>query len=95
MALESPRISADVVEIGEFPRLAERHRVRAVPMIVLDESVSFVGALDESTLIAQIVRLAQGKPLQPADSTWESSPIEQRAPEQRAPERRESGIILP
>jgi len=95
MALESPRISADVVEIGEFPRLAERYRVRAVPFIILDERVFLVGALDESTLIAQIVRFAQGKPLQPVEGTWESSPIEQRAAEQRAPERRESGIILP
>jgi glutaredoxin-like protein len=90
MALESPQISADVVEIGEFPRLAERYRVQAVPVIVIEERVVLVGALEERDLIAQIVGFAQGKTAQPtAGAVGPSSPLEQRPPE-----RREGGLIL-
>jgi len=91
MALESPHISADVVEISEFPRLAERYRVQAVPVIVIDERVVLVGAIDEPTLLAQIVQFARGKTLQPAaGAVGASTPLEQRPPE-----RREGGLILP
>jgi len=91
MALESPHISADVVEISEFPRLAERYRVQAVPVIVIDERVVLVGAIDERALIAQFVQFAQGKTVQPAaGAVGASSPLEQRPPE-----RREGGLILP
>jgi glutaredoxin-like protein len=91
MALESTRISADVVEIGEFPRLAERYRVEVVPVVVINEQAVIVGAIDESTLIAHIVQVAQGKTIQPVASPEGAvSPIEQRAPE-----RRSSGLILP
>jgi len=91
MALESPRISADVVEISEFPRLAERYRVQAVPVIVIEERVVLVGALDEPTLLAQIVQFARGKTLQPAAAAvGPSTPLEQQPTE-----RRESGLILP
>jgi glutaredoxin-like protein len=91
MALESPHISADVVEISEFPRLAERYQVRAVPVVVIDERVVLVGAMDEPALLAQIVRVAQGKTVQPAaGAAGPSSPLEQRPTE-----RRESGLILP
>ncbi len=91
MALESPHISADVVEISEFPRLAERYRVQAVPVIVIEERVVLVGAMDENALLAQIVQFAQGKTLQPAaGAVGPSSPLEQRPPE-----RREGGLILP
>ncbi len=92
MALESPRVSADVVEISEFPRLAERYQVRAVPIIVIDERVVLVGAMDESALLAQIVQLVQGKaPQAPAGTVGASSPTGEQQPQ----ERREGGLILP
>ena len=91
MALESPQISADVVEIREFPRLAERYRVGAVPVIVIEERVVLVGAMDEPTLLAQIVQLARGKTPQPtASAVGPSTPLEQQPPERRG-----SGLILP
>ncbi len=91
MALESPQVSADVVEISEFPRLAERYRVQAVPVSVIEERVVLVGAMEEGELIAQIVQFAQGKTPQPAaGAVGASSPLEQRPPE-----RREGGLILP
>ena len=91
MALESPQVSADVVEIGEFPRLVERYRVRAVPVIVIEEQVVLVGAMDEPALLAQIVQFARGKTAKPAaTAVGPSTPLEQRPPE-----RREGGLILP
>jgi glutaredoxin-like protein len=91
MALESPRLSAAVVEILEFPRLAERHKVNAVPVTVIGGRVALVGAMNEHTLMAQILQFAQGKAVQPAAGVMgPTSPLEQRQQE-----RRESGLILP
>ncbi len=35
-ALESPRVRADMVEIAEFPHLAQQHRIMAVPTTVIN-----------------------------------------------------------
>lgn len=94
LALESPRVSADVVEISEFPRLAERYGVRAVPTVVIDERALLVGAVDEATLVSQIAHVAQGKALRPpAGPPGPSTPLEQ--PRQEREARTESGLILP
>ncbi len=94
LALESARISVDVVEISEFPRLAERYAVRAVPTTVVDDRAVLVGAVDEATLVSQIVQVAQGKALRPpAGPPGPSTPLEQ--PRQEREARRESGLILP
>jgi glutaredoxin-like protein len=91
IALESPRVSADVVEILEFPRLVEQHKVSSVPVTVIDGRVALVGAMDEQTLMGQIVQLAQGRTIQaPSSVLGPTSPLEQRPQEQR-----ESGLILP
>lgn len=97
LALESPRIQADVVEISEFPRLAERMQLRAVPITVIDGRAVVVGTMDEQTLISQIVQHVRGKAVQAAPVTvGETTPFEVATPEpRRGPERRESGLILP
>ncbi|MDI6857337.1 MAG: thioredoxin family protein [Dehalococcoidia bacterium] len=92
LALESPRVRADVIEIMEFPRLIERHNISAVPVTVIGGRVALVGAMSEQTLMAQIMQFAQRKALQPAaGALGPTSPVEQQRPQ----ERRESGIILP
>ena len=54
MAVESDRVTADVIEAMEFPDLARRFAVRGVPKIVINERAEFVGALPESEYLAQI-----------------------------------------
>jgi predicted DsbA family dithiol-disulfide isomerase len=61
MAVESARVTADVIEAQEFPDLARRYAVRGVPKIVINDAVEFVGALPESQFLAH-VRAAVGHP---------------------------------
>ena len=54
MAMASPRVTADVVVANDFPRLAERYAVTAVPKVVIDDATSFVGALPEAEFVARL-----------------------------------------
>ncbi|KPK64795.1 hypothetical protein AMJ83_01015 [candidate division WOR_3 bacterium SM23_42] len=47
LAYESSQIRADVVNAQEFPQLAQRYNVFAVPKTVINETVHFEGALRE------------------------------------------------
>jgi hypothetical protein len=49
LGLESSRVSADVIEISEFQRLAEAHHSRR-SYLIIDEREVLVGAIDEATL---------------------------------------------
>lgn len=65
LGLASARVKAEVIEAGEFPSLAQRFGVRAVPTTVIDEKVVLPGAMDEATLLQQVFRAVEGKPLPP------------------------------
>lgn len=54
MAIESPLLRSEMVEVTEFPHLAYRYGVRAVPKVVINEQVSFEGALPERHFLAKI-----------------------------------------
>jgi len=54
MAVESSRVTGDVIEAQEFPDLARRFGVRGVPKIVINDSAEFVGALPEAEYLKQI-----------------------------------------
>lgn len=45
---------ADIVEASEFPDLARRYNVYAVPKTVVNETGEVVGAVPESSLIQAI-----------------------------------------
>ena len=55
MAIDNPRITADVIEVTEFLTLAERYAVRGVPKTVINESREFVGALPEAEFVRVLV----------------------------------------
>lgn len=63
MSIENPNIRSDMVEAAEFPYLANRYAVMTVPKVVINETVSFEGALDEEQFL-QYVRLALASPRQ-------------------------------
>ena len=58
LAMASERVVADCVVAGEFPHLAQKYSVMAVPKTVINETVSFEGALPESDVVAKVVEAA-------------------------------------
>jgi glutaredoxin-like protein len=56
MALESPRVRADVIDAEQFPDLADRYEVRGVPKVVVNDTVEFVGAQPEARFLEHILR---------------------------------------
>lgn len=55
MAVESEKVAADVIEVSEFPLIARRYHVYAVPKVVVNERVSFEGALPERLFLQKII----------------------------------------
>ena len=55
-AMENPNIVADMIEATEFPELAERYRVLAVPKVIINDVVSFEGALPEQVFALYVLK---------------------------------------
>jgi glutaredoxin-like protein len=58
MAVESDKVTAEIVEASEFPDLVERYGVQGVPKTVVNELVEFVGAQPEARLLEHVLRAA-------------------------------------
>ena len=58
---------ADIVEAGEFPDLAERYNVYAVPKIVINDTVEFVGAQPEAEFMRYVAQAGRLQEAPPAD----------------------------
>jgi len=56
MAFESELVRADMVEATEFPHLANRYGVYAVPKVVINETTSFEGALPEPQFLQYVLQ---------------------------------------
>jgi hypothetical protein len=59
LAVESDLITADLIEVTEFPHLAQRYSVRTVPRTIVNETVSIEGALPESEFVKAVVAAAR------------------------------------
>jgi len=57
LAVESDLISADMVEVSEFPHLAVKYEVMGVPRTVIDETIHIEGAVPEAMLIREFAKL--------------------------------------
>ena len=55
MAMENPRIVADVIEVEEFPILGRRYLISGVPKTVINETTQFVGAMTESAFVNRVL----------------------------------------
>jgi predicted DsbA family dithiol-disulfide isomerase len=51
-------VRVDIVEASEFPELAERYTVYAVPKVVINEDTEFVGAQPEPHFVAYLAHAA-------------------------------------
>ena len=55
LAMANSHITADVVEVTEFPQLAQKYGVMGVPKVVINETHSFEGALPESAFVDEVL----------------------------------------
>jgi len=62
MAVESPRVASDVVEIREFPHLARTYRVMSVPTIVINDKLQFTGGVSEEVLLRRVMEALGEEP---------------------------------
>ena len=57
IALENRHVTADVVEIQEFPTLAQRYAVRSVPLTIINEHLRLTGAVREPDLVEKVLQM--------------------------------------
>lgn len=58
MAIENERIRSDTINAQEFPHLAQKYNVLAVPKVVVNEDTQFEGALPEADFLQKIIDAA-------------------------------------
>jgi protein-disulfide isomerase len=58
-ALASPRVTAAAVEATEFPALADRFGVLAVPKVVVNDQALFEGAVGEQVFVQRLLAAAR------------------------------------
>ena len=61
LAIESDLVTADLVEVTEFPHLAQRYQVRAVPRTIVNETAVIEGALPEAQFVEAVIAATQEK----------------------------------
>jgi predicted DsbA family dithiol-disulfide isomerase len=61
MAVASKNVRAECIEATEFPELARRYQVMAVPKIVINDKVGFEGALPERDFLGAVLQAVDGK----------------------------------
>lgn len=60
-AIENDFIKADMVEVMEFPQLAQKYNIIGVPKTVINETIDFIGVLPEEQLVEHVL-VAMRKP---------------------------------
>jgi hypothetical protein len=58
VAMVTPLVRAEVIEVNEFPELAERYSVRAVPLTVINDRFAIPGMVKEKDLVEQVLKAA-------------------------------------
>lgn len=58
MALESTRVSCEMVEATEFPHLAQKYAVFGVPKTVINETITMDGAVPEEVFLGNVLKAA-------------------------------------
>ena len=97
LTLINPHVKAEVIEVTEFPELAQRYDVTAVPMTIIEDRIAVPGAVPEKALVEQVLKAAQSPAAQPSGVRGPTSPL----PPKERPHSGEpaagpgSGLILP
>ena len=56
LAMENHHVTADVVEVQEFPPLAQRYGVRSVPLTVINEHAQVPGVVSEAEMLERVLQ---------------------------------------
>lgn len=59
LALENGRIHLSIVEIAEFPQIAQQEQIKELPLTVIDGRVRLPSVLGIDELVAEVVRVAE------------------------------------
>ena len=54
-AMANEHITADMVEVTEFPDIATRYKVQGVPLTVINETVNVLGAVPEDEFARRVL----------------------------------------
>jgi glutaredoxin-like protein len=55
-AIESSMVKSDVIDVSEFPHLAQKYSIMGVPKIVINERTELVGAVPEAQFVAHVLQ---------------------------------------
>jgi glutaredoxin-like protein len=96
LAMANPKaVTAEAIEVSEFPDLARKYNIRAVPYTVINDRVAIPGAVPPEVLLEQVSK-ASGAALVETAPGGETSPAELPPDDEPPPERRSrGGLILP
>ncbi len=56
IAIENPKVRADVVEASEFPQMVQQYRIMGVPKTVINERGGFEGAVPENRFLSELMK---------------------------------------
>jgi hypothetical protein len=57
MAMISPLITTEIIDVERFPALGDAYRVAGVPKMVINDRISFEGAAPEEFVVEKILSL--------------------------------------
>ena len=69
LSLANPYISADVIEVEEFPDLARQYQVMGVPKTVINDKLAFMGDLPDEASAAQTKRRRRDRAPRASDTS--------------------------
>ena len=71
LALASDKITADMIESAEFPDLANRYQVYGVPRTVINDVIHIEGAVPETRLVAELMKVLDAGEMDKLSKQWE------------------------
>jgi glutaredoxin-like protein len=98
MTMVNAHIRSEVIEVQEFPDLAERYQVRAVPLTVINDSVAIPGMIPEGQIVEQVVAAAGSgaeAPVVETNAGETSAVIPAEKPRIERGKERPSGLFIP
>lgn len=98
LAIESKNVHTAVYAVPEFPRLAQRYAVQATPTTIFDGRSAFVGLVDPSVFVDNMLRASATRsaiPLPRGTDAMLFNPQESAQDATQAQNVRPSGLIIP
>lgn len=62
LATVDDHITADVVEVSEFPEMAQRYHIYGVPKTVINDAVEVEGAMPEAAFVKHVLAAVETAP---------------------------------